>query len=77
MEDKTRYIIRDLLPLYREGLLSEETAKWFEEQVKNNPEYKKLATETPLPKKIIDHRLSLYQILFTAISFFSRSKRRF
>ncbi|MEC3609553.1 hypothetical protein [Bacillus glycinifermentans] len=70
MEDKMRYIIRDLLPLYREGLLSEETEEWFEEQVKNNPEYKKLVTETPPQKKSIDRRLSLYQILFTAISFF-------
>lgn len=78
-------IIEDLLPLYNEGLLSEETTKWFEKQVQQNPAYQKLidASQRPLPKqeirspidqeqmmKKIHRKLSIYQMIFVALSFF-------
>lgn len=85
MDNKVRYIIEDLLPLYNEGLLSEETTKWFEEQINGSEEYKQLvlASQSPLPKPAIpspvDHermlqrikrKLAVYQLIFVAISFF-------
>ncbi|MDA7026669.1 hypothetical protein PJ311_08620 [Bacillus sp. CLL-7-23] len=85
MDDKVRYIIEDLLPLYHEGLLSEETSRWIEEQTEKHEEYRKLMvmSSTPLPKKEIvppvnqekmfkkiNRKLSFYQIIFVAISFF-------
>ncbi|WP_253907630.1 DUF3139 domain-containing protein [Bacillus sp. WMMC1349] len=89
MEDKVRYIIEDLLPLYHEGLLSEETSRWIEEQAEKHEEYRKLVemSNTPLPKKEIvppvdqekmfkkiNRKLSFYQIIFVAISFFIAMK---
>jgi hypothetical protein len=38
----TRSIIEDLLPLYSEGLLREETVRWLEQQARDNPEYQQL-----------------------------------
>ncbi|XBO86762.1 hypothetical protein AAGG52_05255 [Bacillus licheniformis] len=85
MKDKERSIFKDLLPLYHEGLLSKETAEWIEEAAENDEELQKLLkmTEAELPKeqiessvhesqmfKRINRKLSLYQLLFTAISFF-------
>ena len=85
MKDKERSIFEDLLPLYHEGLLSKETAEWIEEAAENDEELQKLLkmTEAELPKehiestvhesqmfKKINRKLSLYQLMFTAISFF-------
>ncbi|MFN2747848.1 hypothetical protein ACINLE_20480 [Bacillus sp. z60-18] len=73
MEDKNRSVITDLLPLYHEGKLSKETAEWLEEQAANNEEYRKLMVcETP-PETIhkrMNRKLSIYQLILTAISLF-------
>ncbi|MCY8385299.1 hypothetical protein MOC94_19235 [Bacillus haynesii] len=85
MKDKERSIFKDLLPLYHEGLLSKETAEWIEEAAENDEELQKLLkmSEAELPKeqiessvhesqmfKRINRKLSLYQLMFMAISFF-------
>ena len=85
MKDKERSVFKDLLPLYQEGLLSKESAEWIEEAAENDEELQKLLkmTEAELPKehiestvhesqmfKKINRKLSLYQLMFTAISFF-------
>ncbi len=85
MKDKERSIFEDLLPLYHEGLLSKETAEWIEEAAENDEELQKLLkmSEDELPKehiessvhegqmfKRINRKLSLYQLMFMAISFF-------
>lgn len=81
-----RHIVEDLLPLYKEGLVSDETKKWIEEQLKRDESLQKMAQtlDTPLEKeeipiteegnqdrvfKKIQRRLTLYQIIFIAISF--------
>ena len=81
-----KHVVEDLLPLHQEGLLSEETTKWIEQQLKENAELKKLAQslQVPLEKeeipttsesdrdkmfKKINRKLSLYQIVFVALSF--------
>ncbi|SEG57302.1 hypothetical protein [Paenibacillus sp. UNC499MF] len=87
MNDKNtvRHIIEDLLPLYEEGLLSEETAKWLEAQTAGDPDYARLVRlsgqsllkpELPEPAEDyakmmakINRKLSFYQLLFMAISF--------
>lgn len=87
MNDKhtVRHIIEDLLPLYEEGLLSEETARWLEAQTADDADYEKLVRlsgqslpkpELPEPTEDyakmmakINRKLSLYQLLFMAISF--------
>ncbi|RXZ82544.1 hypothetical protein EBB07_10790 [Paenibacillaceae bacterium] len=84
-EPPIQSIIEDLLPLHEEGLLREETAAWLEEQLASSAQFKQLAERslTPLPKpeipsaldydpmvKKIKRTLSLYQIIFIAISFF-------
>ncbi|MFD2042693.1 hypothetical protein ACFSTA_00055 [Ornithinibacillus salinisoli] len=86
MDKHVRHIVEDLLPLYEEGLLSNETTKWVEEQIEENGELQKLAQrlQNPLEKeevpntsegsrdkmfKKINRRLSLYQIIFVALSF--------
>lgn len=78
-------IMEDLIPLYNEGLLSAETTEWFEEQVRQDAKYKQLVTvsQLPLPKqeieppvnseqmlKKINRKLSTYQLIFMAISFY-------
>ncbi len=85
MKDKERSVFKDLLSLYHEGLLSKESAEWIEEAAENDEELQKLLkmTEAELPKehiestvhesqmfKKINRKLSLYQLMFTAISFF-------
>ncbi|MEC1241472.1 hypothetical protein P9B40_19170 [Bacillus paralicheniformis] len=85
MKDKERSVFNDLLPLYHEGLLSKESAEWIEEAAENDEELQRLLemTEAELPKehiessvhesqmfKRINRKLSLYQLMFTAISFF-------
>lgn len=85
MDRPTRSIITDLLPLYEEGLLSEETTDWLEEQVNMDPELEKEVTmlRMPLEKeeitssvphdemlKKVKRRLSLYQLVFLGLSFF-------
>ncbi len=85
MNKEVRFIIEDLLPLYNEGLLSEETKKWLEKQIEENEEVKQLVdtSQKPIEKeevpnqidqdamfKKINRRLSIYQILFVALSFF-------
>lgn len=86
MDKHIRYIVEDLLPLYQEGLLSDETTQWIEEQIKENTELQKLQQklQNPIEKeeipktseierdkmfKRINRRLSLYQIIFVALSF--------
>jgi hypothetical protein len=85
MNDKNvKHIIEDLLPLYEEGLLSEETQAWLEEQAKNNKEYAKLLAvssqtlpetviESPIDSKKmfqqINRRLAIFQIIFVGLSF--------
>ncbi|MCD8510346.1 MAG: hypothetical protein LRY73_11125 [Bacillus sp. (in: Bacteria)] len=85
MKDKDiRHIIEDLLPLYAEGMLSDETTAWLEKQAKNNEEYGewlKLAKED-LPQTELEppvdsqkmfqkatRKLAMFQIVFVAISF--------
>ena len=46
MDKPVRSIIEDLLPLYHEGLLSEETTQWLEEQVKGDEELQSLVAQT-------------------------------
>jgi hypothetical protein len=80
-----RSIIEDLLPLYHEGLLREETVKWLEEQINRNEDYQDLfhLSQRPLPKKEIkskmdndemfkkiSRKLTIYQMIFVGISFF-------
>lgn len=85
MDKPVRSIIEDLLPLYHEGLLSEETTRWLEEQVKKDKELQALVAQTSRPlqneeiESTVDHeqmirkikrKLSVYQLIFMAISFF-------
>ncbi|MHA6250442.1 hypothetical protein [Oceanobacillus sp. CAU 1775] len=57
MDKHVQHIVEDLLPLYQEGLLSDETTKWLENQLENNADWKKLAQglEEPLEKEGIPH----------------------
>ncbi len=86
MHSRIKYIVEDLLPLYQEDLLHAETKEWLEEQLENSEEYRLLLQRLsqPLPQPEIEtsidyHRmmgkigrkLSLYQIVFVALSFFS------
>lgn len=85
MDKPVRSIIEDLLPLYHEGLLSEETTQWLEEQVKGDEELQSLVAQTSRPlekvgiESTVEHdqmmrkikrKLSVYQLIFMAISFF-------
>ncbi len=87
MDPKTnRSIIEDLLPLYQEDLLSDETARWLEEQIRSNEAYQHLyeLSRKPLPApeqtasandyekmmRKISRKLSVYQLIMMAISFF-------
>lgn len=55
MDKHTQYIVEDLLPLYQEELLSDETKAWLETQLENNPEWQTLAKglEEPLEKEAV------------------------
>lgn len=83
--NKVCFIIRDLLPLYSENLLSEETTEWANEHLKECEECNALVEasfielntapiESTLDQesmfKKINRRLSMYQIIFVALSFF-------
>lgn len=85
MDKPVRSIIEDLLPLYHEGLLSEETTEWVEEQVKGDEELQSLVAQTSRPlekveiESTVEHnqmmrkikrKLSVYQLIFMGISFF-------
>lgn len=79
-------IVEDLLPLYNEGLLQDETNDYVEKHLKSCTdcaELGKLSTEPVMedavPPSPINHekmmskitlRLSLYQIIFVGLSFF-------
>lgn len=86
---KDCYIAKDLMPLYHEGLLHEETAAWLQEHLASCGECREYATLTSEPieetgiSSPIDNdkmfakihlRLSVYQIIFVAISFFFAMK---
>lgn len=81
----TRSIIEDLLPLYSEGLLRDETVQWLERQARDNPDYRKLLDQAsqplpaPKPEMTTDYeammrstkrKLSVMQLIFVALSFF-------
>ena len=83
--DKKCFIIEDLLPLYNEQLLKEETKQWVEEHLSECESCcslsKKVKEELPkesftsssdsnLMLKKVNRRLSSYQIVFVALSFF-------
>jgi type IV secretory pathway TrbD component len=53
MNKHVEHIVLDLLPLYQEGLLSDETTEWLEKQLQENNELKQLAEkmDTPLEKE--------------------------
>lgn len=78
-------ITEDLLPLYNEGLVQTETAKWIEAHLETCSACKSLAEKSvePVCKETItspiDHekmmskvttKLSLYQLIFVGLSFF-------
>lgn len=79
------FLIKDLLPLYNENLLSEETTIWVEEHLKQCQECRLLqeasssdleiepiedTMDKDLMFKRINRKLSMYQIIFVALSFF-------
>lgn len=79
-----RSIIEDLLPLYHDGLLNKETTDWLERQLDQNKELQHLVdlSKQSLKKekieptihqdsafKAIQRKLSLYQMIFVALSF--------
>jgi hypothetical protein len=85
MDNKVCFIIEDLLPLYNEKLLSEETTKWVEDHLKECRHCEELMSlsKEPLSKgkveptinsdamfKKINRKISIYQIIFVALSFF-------
>lgn len=77
-------IVKDLLPLYEENLLSSETAAFLESHLEECEECKKnynssienikipviSSIDSDLMYKKINRKLSLYQIIFVALSFF-------
>lgn len=86
MENKIpiRSIVEDLLPLYNEELLSEETTKWMDGQINNNEEFRELVTLSQAPLQSdeihssldqskmfqkINRRLTLFQLIFVCLSF--------
>ena len=79
-----RSIIEDLLPLYNEDLLSEETKKWMDEEIRNNKEFEELVEYSQVPIEIeevvsdvdeekllqkINRKLAYFQIIFVGFSF--------
>lgn len=81
---KDCYIVEDLLPLYVEGLLQDETAKWLEKHLEQCESCKEIAemTEKPLVEvssqptqsnekmiKRIQFKLNIYQMIFVCVSF--------
>jgi hypothetical protein len=87
--NKDCYIARDLMPLYREQLLHEETDAWLKEHLSSCRECREMAElsdepleEAPIPSPIdnnkmfakIHLKLAVFQIIFVAISFFFAMK---
>lgn len=85
MMTKNCFIVQDLLPLYHEDLLSNETRIWMKDHLENCSQCRELEEQTEIPmieEKItspINHekmmtkinlKISLYQIIFIGISFF-------
>lgn len=79
------FIIKDLLPLYNEGLVQAETSEWIEAHLKTCPDCKENAILSKEPitikpiKSPVNHdkmmskitfKLSLYQMIFVGLSFF-------
>lgn len=56
MDKYIRHIVEDLLPLYQEGLLSNETKEWLEKQIAENEEFQTLVLnlQTPIIKEEIE-----------------------
>ncbi|MCR2821191.1 zf-HC2 domain-containing protein [Lederbergia panacisoli] len=82
--NKDCVIVEDLLPLYNEGLLQDETTEWVEAHLEHCESCRELAllSKEPIEKenihstidsenmiKKINLKLSIYQIIFIAISF--------
>ncbi len=87
--NKDCYIAEDLLPLYNEDLLQDETAVWLEDHFKSCKSCRDLShlSKEPVEKgtvySSVDHdkmfakinlKLSVYQIIFVALSFFFAMK---
>lgn len=85
MMAKNCFIVEDLLPLYHEDLLSDETEIWMKDHLEKCPQCSKLErqaeipmTEEKIPSPInhekmmtkINLKISLYQMIFIGISFF-------
>ncbi|MBO1003959.1 zf-HC2 domain-containing protein [Pseudogracilibacillus auburnensis] len=83
--NKDCFIAEDLMPLYNEGLLQDETASWLEAHLKTCRNCRELAhlSKEPVEKvameSTVNHdkmmgkiklRLSIYQIIFVGLSFF-------
>ncbi|GIN90746.1 zf-HC2 domain-containing protein [Siminovitchia terrae] len=83
------YIVEDLLPLYHEGLIQAETTAWLEEHLKSCESCRELSnlSKDPVQKETIrssvdndqmfakiNLKLSVYQIIFVALSFFFAMK---
>ena len=49
MKKYEKYIVEDLLPLYEEGLLSDETKEWLETKLGKNAEYEQLLVKMQQP----------------------------
>ncbi|PIC65287.1 hypothetical protein CSV79_01300 [Sporosarcina sp. P13] len=82
---KSCYIVEDLLPLYKEDLLSSETEDWVNDHLNSCSQCKALAqlADKPITEEVlsspIDHekmmskiqyKISLYQMIFIGMSFF-------
>lgn len=78
-------IAEDLMPLYNEGLLQDETVSWLEDHLKTCENCRDLAqlSKEPVEKEPIDStvnhdkmmgkiklKLSIYQIIFVGLSFY-------
>ncbi|GIN22465.1 zf-HC2 domain-containing protein [Siminovitchia fordii] len=87
--NKDCYIAEDLLPLYNEGLLQDETSAWMEEHLESCDDCRELAklSSEPVDKDAVQSpvdndkmfakinlKLSIYQIIFVALSFFFAMK---
>lgn len=82
---KDCYIVEDLLPLYHEGLLQDETKEWVQQHIETCENCKELLAlskediEIEPIQSTVNHdammkkiqvKLSLYQIIFVGLSFY-------
>ncbi|MFK4998855.1 zf-HC2 domain-containing protein [Bacillus sp. N9] len=82
--NKDCYIVEDLLALYHDGLLQDETVSWVDEHLKRCDHCQEIAQFSKEPihpehiQSTVNHdqmmakiklRLSIYQIIFVSISF--------